>query len=75
MYLYLRHPRDFPGSLVVKTLLPMQEAWVLALVRELRSFMPHDVAKKKKKTSYYEPYMLYMTLPFFNLLKTYQLEI
>ena len=58
---------------MVKTLLPMQEAWVLALVRELRSFMPRDVAKKK--TSYYEPYMLYMTLPFFNLLKTYQLEI
>lgn len=29
--------------------LPLQGAWVLSLVRELRSHMPHVVAKKKKK--------------------------
>ena len=39
-------------SLVVqwlRLLLPLQWVWVRSLVRELRSCMPHGVAKKKKK--------------------------
>ena len=40
----------FPGGLVVKTLvLPPQGVWVRSLVGELRSHMPHGMAKKKKK--------------------------
>ena len=27
----------------------MQGAWVISLVRELRSHMPHSIARKKKK--------------------------
>ena len=34
---------------MVKTALPMQGALVQSLVRELRSHMPHGMAKKKKK--------------------------
>ena len=30
------------------SILPMQDAWVLSLVRELRSHMPHGTAKKEK---------------------------
>ena len=43
---------DFPVSPAIKTLLPMQGAWVWSLVRELRSHMPQGEAKrlKKKKT-------------------------
>ena len=43
-------------SLVVQWALPMQGAWVQSLVGELRSCMPHGVAKKKKKL------MLFYTL-------------
>ena len=39
---------NFPGGPVVKTVLPMQGAWVQSLVRELRSHMLHSTAKKKK---------------------------
>ena len=38
----------FPGSPMVRSVLPLQGAWVLTLVRELRSCKPHGVAKKKK---------------------------
>ena len=38
---------DFPGSPVVKTTLPTQGPWVQSLVGELRSHMPHSMAKKK----------------------------
>ena len=38
----------FGTSLAVRTLLPLQGAWVLSLIRELRSHMPCGVAKKKK---------------------------
>ena len=34
--------KDFPGGPVVKNVLPLQEAWVRFLVRELRSHMPHS---------------------------------
>ena len=37
-----------PGGPVVKTLLPMQGAQFQSLVEDLRSCMPHSVAKKKK---------------------------
>ena len=40
---------DFPGGPVVDSLLPMQRAWVLSLIRELRSHMAHGMAKKRKK--------------------------
>ena len=30
-------------------MLPLQGAWVLSLVKELRSFKPHSEVKKKKK--------------------------
>lgn len=40
---------DFPGGSVVDSLLPMQRAWVLSLIRELRSHMAHGMAQKKKK--------------------------
>ena len=38
----------FPSHLLVKT----AETWVQSLIKELRSCMPHDVAKKKTKTYY-----------------------
>ena len=38
---------DFPGGLVVKTLLRTQGAWVWSLVGELGSHMLQSVAKKK----------------------------
>ena len=43
--------RDFCGGLVVKTVLPLQGARIPSLVPvgELRSHMPHGVAKKRKK--------------------------
>ena len=41
--------RDYLGSPMVKTVFPLQKAQVQFLVRELRSRMPHGVAKKKKK--------------------------
>ena len=43
--------RDFCGGLVVKTVLPLQGARIPSLVPvgELRSHMPHGVAKKKKE--------------------------
>ena len=37
---------EFPGSPVVRTLLPLQGAWVRPLVGELRSCMPQGMAKK-----------------------------
>ena len=43
---YEREMRDFPGSQVVKTVLPVQGIWVQSLVRELRSHMPRSKAKK-----------------------------
>ena len=46
-------PRDFPGSPVVDSVLPVQRPWVLSLIRELRSHMLHGlknkIEKKKKK--------------------------
>ena len=49
---YERTPqrRDFTGDPVVKTALPVQEAWVRSLVRELRSCMPYAAAKTNKQT-------------------------
>ena len=41
---------DFPGSPVVKTVLPMLEAWVPILVRELDPTLPQlrsSAARKK----------------------------
>ena len=38
-------PKDFPGSWVVKTVLPMQGEKVQPLVGKLRSHMLHGVAK------------------------------
>ena len=51
---YERTPqgRDFTGDPVVKTALPVQEAWVRSLVRELRSHMPYGAAKTNKKTNF-----------------------
>jgi len=43
--------KDFPGSPVVKTLLPLQGAWVQSLVQELRSCVPHGMAKNKQTTT------------------------
>ena len=40
--------RDFPSGPVVRTVFPVQWAWVQSLVQELRSHMMHGVAKKKK---------------------------
>ena len=40
--------RVFPSGPVVKTVFPVQWAWVQSLVQELRSHMMHGVAKKKK---------------------------
>ena len=40
---------DFSGSPVVKTVIPLQAAWVRSLVVELRSHITHSVVKKKKK--------------------------
>ena len=45
--------RDFSGSLVVKTLLPLQGAQVQTLVGEQRSHILHNAAKKKKKKKIY----------------------
>jgi len=39
---------DFPSGPVGKTVLPLQGAWVPSLVRELRSRMPHGMAKNLK---------------------------
>ena len=41
--------RGFPGSPVVKTLLPMQGVRVLSLVGELRSHVLHGTVKKSEK--------------------------
>ena len=41
--------RDFPGGPVVKTQLPLQGSWVSSLVRELKSYILHSAAKKKKE--------------------------
>ena len=43
------HLRDFPGSPVIKTALPLQGTRVQSLVGELRSHMPHGMAKKTKQ--------------------------
>ena len=40
---------DFSGSPVVKTVIPLQAAWVRSLVVELRSHITHSVVKKKKR--------------------------
>ena len=40
--------RYFLGCSVVKDLPPLQREWVPSLIRELRSYRLHDVAKKKK---------------------------
>ena len=39
---------DFAGAPVVRTLLPLQGAWVQSLAGELKSLMLCGVAKKKK---------------------------
>jgi hypothetical protein len=38
--------KGFPGSSVVKALLPMQGVWAQSLVRALTSHMLHGAAKK-----------------------------
>ena len=43
--------QEFSGSPVVKTLLPLQGAWVWSLIWGLRSCMPHIMAKKKKNAA------------------------
>ena len=40
--------KDFSGGSGVKTLHPVQGAWVQSLVRELRSHTLHGTAKNKK---------------------------
>ena len=45
----VKYYRDFPGSRVVKILLPLLGARVPPLARELRSHMLCSAAKKKKK--------------------------
>ena len=40
---------DFPGGPVVKTALPLQVGQVPSPVRELRSCMPREQPKRKKK--------------------------
>ena len=48
--------RDFPGGPQVKTLyFHCRRAWVLPLVGELRSVMPHSVSKKNKIMSEIPP--------------------
>ena len=46
-------PRDFPGSPVVDSVLPVQRPWVLSLIRELRAQMlngqKNKIEKKKKR--------------------------
>ena len=42
--------KNFPGSLVVKTTLPLEGARVRSLVMELRSHMPQSTVKKRHKT-------------------------
>ena len=46
-------PREFPGGAVVRVLnfhcLSLEGVWVQSLVRELRSWKPSGVAKRKKK--------------------------
>ena len=41
-------PKDFPGGPVVPlgSVFPLKEAWVPSLVGELRSCVPHSLAKK-----------------------------
>ena len=41
--------KDFPGSLVVKTLSSQHRGQIPFLIREPRYHMPHGMAKKKKK--------------------------
>ena len=51
--------RDFPGGPAVKAGLPVQGARIQSLVRELRSYVPHGMAKKKKRMQSKEtPYEL-----------------
>ena len=40
---------DFPGSPVVKTVLPKQGAQVQSLIRELRAHMPLGLPRNKEK--------------------------
>ena len=40
--------RFFPSRPVVDSMLTKQETWVPSLVRELRFYIPRDVAKKIK---------------------------
>ena len=40
--------QEFPDSLVVRTALVLQEAWVQSLVGKLRSCKPCGMTKKKK---------------------------
>ena len=46
-------PREFPGSPVVDSMLPVQGPWVLSLIRELKSHMLHGrenkIEKKKER--------------------------
>ena len=42
-------PRDFPGSPVVDSVIPVQRPWVLSLIRELRSHMLHGQKNKTEK--------------------------
>ena len=56
--IFSSYSRDFPGSLVVKTLhFHHREAQVWSLVRELRSHIPcGQNVKKKKQTSIHNPF-------------------
>ena len=44
--LKVQEPQDFPGSPVIKTVLPMPGAQDRSLVRKLRSHMLHGAANK-----------------------------
>ena len=59
MYYYLlnnflksTHIWDFPGSPVVKTVIPLQGASVLSVMRELRSHMLHGADKRRKEEKF-----------------------
>lgn len=52
------HAKDFPGSPVVNTALPLQGEPIRSLVREIRSRMPRDEAKKKKRDKIADVYMV-----------------
>ena len=51
-FLKSTHIWDLPGSPVVKTVIPLQGASVLSLMREIRSHMLHGSDKKRKEEKF-----------------------